>query len=49
MLPSTCVARTVFATAEVATREASVNVVMRVFMEVSFANNVRPFVVTFGR
>src|SRR5260370_42308080 len=46
---STCVVWTISATVEVATREASANVVMRVFMEVSFANNVRPFVVTFRR
>ena len=38
-----------FATAEVATKEASANVVMRVFMEVSFVNDVRPSVVTFRR
>jgi predicted transport protein len=31
----------VFATVDVATREASANVVMRVFMEVSFVNDVR--------
>ena len=36
-LPSTCVVWMVFATAEAATREARANVVMRVFMEVSFA------------
>ena len=40
---------TIFATAEVATREASANVVMMVFMEVSFVDDVRSFVVTFGR
>ena len=40
---------TIFATAEAATREARANVVMRVFMEVSFANDVRSIVVTFGR
>jgi hypothetical protein len=40
---------TLFATAEVATREASANVVMIVFMEVSFVSDVRSFVVTFGR
>ena len=39
----------VFATAEVATKEASANVVMRVFMEISFVNDVRPSVVTFRR
>ena len=40
---------TLFATAAVATREASANVVMIVFMEVSFVSDVRSFVVTFGR
>jgi len=40
---------TVFATAEVATKEASANVVMRAFMEISFVNDVRPSVVTFRR
>jgi len=40
---------TVFATAEVSTKEASANVVIRVFMEVSFVNDVRPSVVTFRR
>jgi len=40
---------TLFATADVATREASANVVMIVFMEVSFVSDVRSFVVTFGR
>ncbi len=40
-LLSPCLVWTVvFANAEVATREASVNVVMRVFMAVSFVNDV---------
>jgi hypothetical protein len=39
----------VFATAEVATKEASANVVMRVFMEVSFKSDVRLSVVTSTR
>jgi hypothetical protein len=49
LLWSTSLAWTVFATAEVATREASANVVIRVFMQVSFVNDVTPSVVTFRR
>jgi hypothetical protein len=49
-LRSTCLAWTgVFAIAEVATREATANVAMRVFMDVSFVSVVRLSVVTFGR
>ena len=40
LLRSVILAFSVFATAEVATREASVNVVMRVFMAVPFVNDV---------
>jgi hypothetical protein len=39
----------VFATAEVATREATAKVMTRVFMEGSFVNDVRLFVVTHTR
>ena len=39
----------VFATAEVATREATANMVMRVFIYVSFVSVVRLSVVTFKR
>jgi len=39
----------VFAIAEVATREATVNMVMKVFIYVSFVSVVRLSVVTFSR
>ena len=39
----------VFATAEVATREATARVMTSVFMEVSFVNDVGLFVVTYTK